>query len=281
MTKSNKKTTIDANNTKILQKYRTCHPLIANNQIDFAKILNSMDGENIQKDLAHLWECWKYVLGSDTLANYAIPLGHKKRTLIIGCADSIQSQEIHMHEPEILERVNAFIYKKYFLKIEVKVIYKEKNLNDIVTHTQNTLAEPASTTHLTGKFLPFMDKTTAITKCYVAFVQNNRANQQLSDNSATQEINTSPLTQSEINLTNSTPTQDTVAKPKITGKYLANMPKNSALAKCYAKFVQADANTCHEKKPHSDLQPCTDLGHQTKYEQKSLLDFLDHDLIDN
>ncbi|MBQ7584838.1 MAG: DUF721 domain-containing protein [Desulfovibrionaceae bacterium] len=158
---------------RILQRYRHCHPLIAQHEVDFQKILNSMDDEKIQADLAHLWECWDHVFGQTNLAELALPLGHEGDTLIIGCEDSMLIQELRMQESEILEYVNGFMFKQFFKKIRVILLGKNKNLNHQVKFENLPPSEAKPGAKLTGKFLNNMDKNSPVAKCYANFVKNN------------------------------------------------------------------------------------------------------------
>ncbi|MBQ9536269.1 MAG: DUF721 domain-containing protein [Desulfovibrionaceae bacterium] len=173
----------------ILQRYRSCHPLIAQHNIDFQHYVDSMDSEHIQARLVHLWENWKIVLGNEELAQFAIPLGHKKTTLKIGCENSMLLQEIRFLQNDILERVNAFLFRKYFTKLEVQLLSGEAHLTANLAQgslSQQAFAtfsqalqersqkeEPGSSKQgakLTGKFLGQMDPNSIVAKCYAKFV---------------------------------------------------------------------------------------------------------------
>ncbi len=67
--------------------------------------------------LTHLWEHWEMVMGGE-LASLAIPLGHKKDTLILAAEDSMAAQDIAMQSGEVLERANAFKNQPYLSRIK-------------------------------------------------------------------------------------------------------------------------------------------------------------------
>lgn len=73
-----------------------------------------------QTRLAQLWRNWRMVMGPD-LADLAIPLGTRKRALLIGGEDTMIMQELSFQIPEILERVNAFMEAERFDKVELRL----------------------------------------------------------------------------------------------------------------------------------------------------------------
>ena len=124
---------------KILQRYRRYSRYTAETPIDFKYFLAKMDDEGIQVKLVALWSCWNHIFGESDLHNYAIPLGHKKRTLLIGCVDSIVLQEVTMLKDFILESVNAFLGFSFFKNVKLQVILGDTTLSVSNNTYENTL----------------------------------------------------------------------------------------------------------------------------------------------
>jgi hypothetical protein len=73
-----------------------------------------------QGRLTRLWRNWRMVMGPD-LADLAIPLGTRKRVLLVGGEDAMALQELSFHIPDMLERANAFMDAERFDKIELRL----------------------------------------------------------------------------------------------------------------------------------------------------------------
>ena len=148
-----------------------CTPNPQNTQFSFSAYLDALDKEHIQRDLQPLWDCWDVVLG-DEISPLAIPLGHKKKTLIIGCKDGMEMQDLRMYEKEILERVNAFLEKPTFTKIRITLIID----NDSVIQTEKNRAVPVPRPQhqANGFFLNKMDPNSPIARCYAKYVRKKK-----------------------------------------------------------------------------------------------------------
>jgi len=81
--------------------------------------LERLGGEE-QTRLVQLWRNWRMVMGPE-LAELAIPLGTRKRALLVGGEDTMTMQELSFQIPEILERVNAFMETERFDKVELRL----------------------------------------------------------------------------------------------------------------------------------------------------------------
>lgn len=74
-----------------------------------------------QGRLAQLWRNWRMVMGPD-LADLAMPLGTRKRALLVGGEDTMAMQELSCQIPEMLERANAFMDTERFDKVELRLL---------------------------------------------------------------------------------------------------------------------------------------------------------------
>jgi hypothetical protein len=79
-----------------------------------------------QGRLVQLWRHWRTVMGPD-LADLAIPLGTRKRVLLVGGEDTLAIQELSYQVPEMLERVNAFMTEDQFDKVELRLAPGNEN----------------------------------------------------------------------------------------------------------------------------------------------------------
>ena len=134
-------------------------------------LLDAMGGGAETVRLCHLWRSWEHVLGP-ALAPFAFPLGHRADVLHVGCEDSMLMQELAMQQDEILERVNAFMEKKFFASVKISLVQGRKPLNcpgPAVSPAPCPLP-PASCAK--GRFLHAMDPDSPVAKCYARFVRN-------------------------------------------------------------------------------------------------------------
>ena len=129
-----------------------------------------MDSEHVQSRLHHLWECWSVVLGD--MARLACPLGHRGQTLLLGCEDSMASQEITMRAKEILERTTAFLGRPLFKKIRAEVILGRHTLIEPLPALP---VLPAPVSRATGKYLSFMPPDSPVGRCYAEFSGKNHS----------------------------------------------------------------------------------------------------------
>lgn len=83
-------------------------------------LLETMGGSRERARLNELWTNWAEVLGED-LAALASPMGYHGTVLLIGADDAMAIQELSLQAEEILERVNGFLKKEYFVKIKFQL----------------------------------------------------------------------------------------------------------------------------------------------------------------
>ncbi|MDR3362372.1 MAG: DUF721 domain-containing protein [Desulfovibrio sp.] len=83
-------------------------------------VLRALGGGPERDRLLQLWHNWNMVLGPE-LAPFALPLGSRRNTLLVGAEDAMLAQELQLQSGEILERVNAFMESPYFRKVRVSL----------------------------------------------------------------------------------------------------------------------------------------------------------------
>ncbi|MCR4666261.1 MAG: DUF721 domain-containing protein [Desulfovibrio sp.] len=141
-----------------------------NTQFTFSDYLTRLDKEEVQRSLKPLWQCWETVLGDD-LNHMAIPLGHRKKSLIVGCRDSMELQDLKMYEQDILERVNAFLATKMFNKVIFTIVIDE---SQIIHTKEKPLPSPEKPIHkANGSYLDKMDPSSPVARCYAAYCDKN------------------------------------------------------------------------------------------------------------
>lgn len=120
--------------------------------------------------LAAMWGCWNMVMGPE-LASLAIPLGHRRTTLVIGGEDAMAVQELAMQKKEILERVNVFMDGQFFTKVQVEQTMGRLGLDrprPVVSLREPPppLPRPANL----GRLVGVLDPESAVGKCYAAYL---------------------------------------------------------------------------------------------------------------
>ena len=139
----------------------------------FTNYLDTIDKEHIQHLLRELWNCWQHVLDEE-IAAYALPLGHIKHELLIGCADSVEAQELRMNQSEILNRVNAFLGRKFFTSLRVELMLNRHDLKPLGSRKKAaTQSLPVSEAH--GNALAAMDLSSPVARCYQTFLRSKTA----------------------------------------------------------------------------------------------------------
>ena len=123
-----------------------------------------------------MWESWAVIVGEE-LAQFAIPLGHEKKALWIGCTDSSEAQEIYMRQREILENVNAFLGRPFFTKLFVDQTQGKTGLHTLAKSVQE-LPPPPPHEPLSGEFLASMDPHSPVARAYARFVEKHRKSQE-------------------------------------------------------------------------------------------------------
>lgn len=77
--------------------------------------------------LLQLWDNWPMVMGED-LAESALPLGAREKTLIIGAEDNMLLHELSFQVNEILSRANAFMHAPYFSQVRLELLQGRRPL---------------------------------------------------------------------------------------------------------------------------------------------------------
>lgn len=118
-----------------------------------------------------LWEHWEMVMGPE-LASLGSPLGQRKETLLIGAEDPMAAQELVMQAGEILERVNAFMDRPCFTRVQVELMMGRGDLSLYKPRIAPAppkveLARPEQLGGLTG----VLDPSSPVGRCYDAYLR--------------------------------------------------------------------------------------------------------------
>ncbi len=120
---------------------------------------------------ARLWEHWEMVMGPE-LACLGVPLGQRKETLLIGAPDSMAAQELAMQAGEILERVNAFMDRPCFSKVQVELMMGRTDLSRHAPAARPVPPPPAfPKPERLGGLAGQMDPASPVARCYEAYVR--------------------------------------------------------------------------------------------------------------
>lgn len=137
-------------------------------------LLEKLGGKE-QAQLTRLWGNWNMVMGPD-LAALAIPLGSRKRVLLVGGEDNMAMQELMYQIPEMLERVNAFMDSEYFAQVEVRLLLGREALDARLARAEQAAA-PRPTASLPprperlGGLLGQLDPESPVGRCYAAYLR--------------------------------------------------------------------------------------------------------------
>ena len=120
--------------------------------------------------LVLLWRRWAEVVGEDAAA-LCRPLGHRRRTLLVGAEDSAALQELVFRAPDILEAVNIFLGEECFDKVELDLIMRRVPLD---THAGAEPPRPAPRVERPdqlGSLEEGLPRDTPVGQCYEAYVR--------------------------------------------------------------------------------------------------------------
>ncbi|MCR5813794.1 MAG: DUF721 domain-containing protein [Desulfovibrio sp.] len=139
--------------------------------ISFTDYLDHLDRENIQGILHNLWKNWP-AIKKKLQIEFGEPLGHQKKTLIMGCEDSIEVQELRMHEQDILKVVNEFLGSRVFSKLRVELMLGKAPVTQAQTLREQSVWQDEPPEHQAkGTYLKNMDPNSAIARCYARYLK--------------------------------------------------------------------------------------------------------------
>ncbi len=144
------------------------------------KMLSSQEACNLFFDkyggkernhLNALWKSWSAIMGED-IAGLGFPLGHNKKTLLVGSDDNMALQELSMQSMEILERANVFMDSNFFETVKFVLLQGQRPLNlfrprSSAEHPKIQLEDLPQIGALLGKLNP----ESPVTLCYEAYVR--------------------------------------------------------------------------------------------------------------
>lgn len=125
-----------------------------------------------EKLLVELWRNWSMVMGP-YLEGIAYPLGRREKTLIVGGEDTMALQELAYMKEELLERVNAFMDRTFFDKVDLQLcmgrqlVYKkqvsQRNIPRKLKIPRQHAAEQSDSLVL--------DSNSPISRCYKTYLR--------------------------------------------------------------------------------------------------------------
>ncbi|WP_320174489.1 DUF721 domain-containing protein [Maridesulfovibrio sp.] len=130
--------------------------------------VSDLDGQ-YKLMIPKLWKAWPELMGE--LAEFAKPLGHRKRTLILASDDSVAAQELSYFAPEILERINSFFGEEVFDKVLFELLNGRVPLDGYelkrTRFKDAKIKKPGNLGGLIDKF----DPESAVGRCYLKYVR--------------------------------------------------------------------------------------------------------------
>lgn len=133
------------------------------------ELLRNMGGDRPPR-LVQLWKAWPDLVGPG-LAGMARPLGHRRRTLILGGDDPIALQELTFFVPEFLEKANAFLGEDFFDKVLFELIHGRASLDGKPAPVRAAPPPKLKKIKNLGKLDYISETDSAIGRCYRAYVQ--------------------------------------------------------------------------------------------------------------
>lgn len=140
--------------------------------------LNSPEAA-LELAIARMWRHWSEILGPD-MAEMVRPLGRRKTVMLLGATNSMVMQEFVFLAPEILERCNTFLGVSYFQEVKLELMSGRPSLD----HSLLPVPAPKSAVPCPeplGNLLPCMDPSSALSRCYRAYVRHFRPDLDISE----------------------------------------------------------------------------------------------------
>ena len=139
-----------------------------------AAVLDTLGGEAAaeRRLLFRLWENWSMVMGP-MLAELAVPLGHRGKSLLVGGEDNLVLQDLAFMREELLERVNAFMDSPRFDRVELHLVMARHRLDAapaIQSPTRPRLL-PERPPAFTGNPLEGVDPDSPVARCHAAYIR--------------------------------------------------------------------------------------------------------------
>lgn len=135
-------------------------------------VLLNLNSGSEEKLLVELWRNWRMVMGP-YLEGIAYPLGRREKTLIVGGEDTMALQELAFMKEELLERVNAFMDRTFFDKVDLQLcmgrqlVYKkqisQENMPKKLKIPKQHAAEQSDSLVL--------DSNSPISRCYKVYLR--------------------------------------------------------------------------------------------------------------
>ncbi len=132
-------------------------------------LLRTMGGD-LPPRLTRLWQAWPELVGPD-LAVMARPLGHRRRSLILGGDDPIVLQELSFFAPQFLDKANAFLGEEFFDKVLFELIHGRASLDGERASSGPTPRPKLKKIHNLGNLDYISETDSAIGRCYRAYVR--------------------------------------------------------------------------------------------------------------
>ena len=128
--------------------------------------------------IAGIWKHWDRIIGPG-LQDLARPLGKRKRTLVVGVANSLVMQECVFYSEQILEKIADYLDWQPFDKISFELLQKGACLDEITVGCDfQTLT--AKIPESLGGLLETVPEDSPVGSCYRTYLRMLGKNEKLS-----------------------------------------------------------------------------------------------------
>lgn len=127
-------------------------------------------GGDLPPRLSRLWKAWPELVGPQ-LAEMARPLGHRRRSLILGGEDPIVLQELSFFAQEFLDKANAFLGEDFFDKVLFELIHGRASLDGERVSAGAPPRPKLTKIQNLGKLDYISESESALGRCYRAYVR--------------------------------------------------------------------------------------------------------------
>lgn len=117
--------------------------------------------------LVRLWDSWDEIMGE--MADFAKPLGHRGRKLILAAEDPMVVQEAQFLSPLILETVNRFLGEEVFDKVVFELLNGRVPLDGVVRPEAKEPPRKLKKPDKLGSLGDKLDPETPLGRCYQAY----------------------------------------------------------------------------------------------------------------
>lgn len=131
--------------------------------------LDAKGGESTVR-LLRLWNEWERIVGEE-IAELVVPLGHRKKILVLGASDNMAQQEATYYAPEILYRVHEFLGEELFERVQIDLLLGKEHVARQKVGAPPIKPWQPPTPKVLGNLLGNMNEDSPVARCYEKYVR--------------------------------------------------------------------------------------------------------------